>query len=132
MSLIVDASVATKWFFQEVQWDVARTFLSTDLIAPDLILAEVGNAAWKRCRQNGLSLPEALAIMDDLPKVFGRLITISALALDAMRISATLRHPIYDCFYLALAERERVPLVTADRRLITAAEALGTVEARAL
>jgi predicted nucleic acid-binding protein len=29
-----------------------------------------------------------------------------------------LRHPVYDCFYLALAEREDATLVTADRRLI--------------
>jgi predicted nucleic acid-binding protein len=29
-----------------------------------------------------------------------------------------LRHPAYDCFYLALAERNTSPLVTADDRLI--------------
>jgi len=30
-----------------------------------------------------------------------------------------LRHPAYDCFYLALAERSASPLVTADDRLIS-------------
>lgn len=28
-------------------------------------------------------------------------------------------HPIHGCFYLALAELESVPLVTADARLVT-------------
>ena len=30
-----------------------------------------------------------------------------------------LGHPVYDCFYLALAERRRTQLVTADSRLLT-------------
>jgi predicted nucleic acid-binding protein len=40
------------------------------------------------------------------------------LASRAFEIAAELRHPVYDCFYLALAEREEASLVTADRRLI--------------
>ncbi len=34
-------------------------------------------------------------------------------------MAVDLRHPVYDCFYLALAEAEEAPLVTADRRLLT-------------
>jgi predicted nucleic acid-binding protein len=40
------------------------------------------------------------------------------LAKRAFEIASELRHPVYDCFYLALAEREDAALVTADRRLI--------------
>jgi len=36
-----------------------------------------------------------------------------------MATSLALDHPVYDCFYLALAEREQSVVVTADRRLIT-------------
>jgi predicted nucleic acid-binding protein len=36
----------------------------------------------------------------------------------ALAIAIELRHPVYDCFYLALAERNTSPLVTADERLI--------------
>jgi predicted nucleic acid-binding protein len=36
----------------------------------------------------------------------------------ALAIAIELRHPAYDCFYLALAERNTSPLVTADDRLI--------------
>jgi predicted nucleic acid-binding protein len=38
------------------------------------------------------------------------------------------RHPIYDCFYVALAEREHCPLITADKGLIAAAKAIKGVE----
>ena len=35
-----------------------------------------------------------------------------------MRLAHALDHPIYDCLYLALADREDVGLVTADARLV--------------
>jgi predicted nucleic acid-binding protein len=31
-----------------------------------------------------------------------------------------LHHPIYDCLYVALADLEGVPVVTADQRLLAA------------
>jgi predicted nucleic acid-binding protein len=42
-----------------------------------------------------------------------------SLAGRALEIAAELRHPAYDCFYLALAQERRAQLVTADRRLIS-------------
>jgi predicted nucleic acid-binding protein len=36
----------------------------------------------------------------------------------AMTIARVLDHPVYDCFYLALAQKEAAALVTADRRLV--------------
>ena len=34
----------------------------------------------------------------------------------ATRLATDLRHPVYDCFYLALAMHEQHPVVTADTR----------------
>jgi len=39
---------------------------------------------------------------------------------------------MYDCFYLALAEREHCTLITADRSLADAAKALKGIKVRAL
>jgi predicted nucleic acid-binding protein len=36
-----------------------------------------------------------------------------------MAIALDLDHPVYDCFYLALAEIEQNAMVTADQRLLT-------------
>lgn len=41
----------------------------------------------------------------------------------AERLSLDLRHPLPDCLYLALAVRENVPFITADRPLEEAARA---------
>jgi predicted nucleic acid-binding protein len=43
-----------------------------------------------------------------------------------------LSHPIYDCFYLALAERERAPIISADAKLLSAAKKMKGVEGRKL
>lgn len=40
------------------------------------------------------------------------------LAPRAAALARELDHPVYDCFYLALAEAEGAALITADRRLV--------------
>ena len=56
MILVIDASVAAKWFVDEPRRDQARDVLGRgmDLIAPDLILVEVANALRNKTR-NGLA-----------------------------------------------------------------------------
>jgi predicted nucleic acid-binding protein len=41
----------------------------------------------------------------------------------AMGLARRLGHPVYDCVYLALAEREDARFVTADQRLLRRASA---------
>ena len=53
MSLVVDASVALKWFLtEEPQAAQALAIVQdgTTLIAPDFLIAEVCNAAWRLAR----------------------------------------------------------------------------------
>ena len=134
MSLIVDASVATKWFFEEDDFEVARSFLNRGeiLFAPDLIIAEVGNAFWKRCRLGYLSSALAVESLTMVPRLFDELVPLVSLCGAAMELSAELPHPIYDCFYLALAERERMPILSADARMIALGKRLGTIDIRKL
>jgi predicted nucleic acid-binding protein len=40
----------------------------------------------------------------------------------AIAMAVALQHPIYDCLYLACAERAGAQLATADRRLVAAAQ----------
>jgi predicted nucleic acid-binding protein len=43
-------------------------------------------------------------------------VSMRHLATSAGRLATDLDHPIYDCFYLALAVQEQLPVVTADQR----------------
>jgi predicted nucleic acid-binding protein len=50
----------------------------------------------------------------------------------AIALAIRLRHPVYDCFYVALAERERCALITADERLVAAVKGIKSIELRTL
>lgn len=70
--------------------------------------------------------------MNDAPSYFERLVPLGDLAGRATEIAIELNHPIYDCFYLALAERERAPIVSADAKLLGAAKKMKGIEGRKL
>jgi predicted nucleic acid-binding protein len=117
--VVIDASVAAKWYLLEPGREAARALLLSGeaLLAPDLILAEVLNAYWKQVEKGnkpGLGIRD---IVDLLVRSVEELVPVTELAPFAAEIAIELHHPIYDCFYLALVEREQVELVTADDRL---------------
>ncbi|MGH6900376.1 MAG: type II toxin-antitoxin system VapC family toxin [Geminicoccaceae bacterium] len=116
--LVVDASVATKWFIVEPGRPEARRLLdgSHPLVAPELILAEVVNVVWKRLMAGAIDRSQAADVPRQLPQLFAELCPLATLAQRALMIAEELRHPAYDCFYLALAEAKDARLVTADRR----------------
>jgi predicted nucleic acid-binding protein len=118
--VVVDASVAIKWFILEPDRAAARQLLEPDkrLIAPELLLAEVANAMWKRVMTGAGDARQAPLAAASLPRFFTRLVSLTPLATKALAIAAELRHPVYDCFYLALAEEQDATMVTADRRLV--------------
>ncbi len=57
---------------------------------------------------------------------------MAELAARAINIAIKLKHPIYDCFYIALAEREDAALITIDKRLLGIGKSLKGIELRAL
>ncbi len=133
MTLVVDASVAAKWVLDEPGGERALALRSEDgLIAPSLVVAEVGNAIWKAARRDAIARANAIAAVESALLPFEALIPDEELRVRAFTLAFDLKHPIYDCFYLALAERERCPLITADSRLIAVAKAMKGVELRLL
>jgi len=121
VSLVVDASVAFKWFLLEEPY--ANQALSivrggAVLIAPDLLVAEVCNAAWRSARIGRLSQAQVAEIASTLPLFFDVIVSSTDLAPRAVAIARQLDHPVYDCLYLALAEAEQTGLVTADLQLL--------------
>lgn len=123
MTLIVDASVAVKWLLPEPGSSAATALREEDpdLIAPSLIAAEIGSALWRAAQSGAIKRPEAIGAIDSVLLWFQALIPLEDIRIRALTLAIDLRHPIYDCFYLALAERENAPLVTFDETMIAAA-----------
>lgn len=120
MTLIVDASVALKWYLNdEPHAGEARALLNADeaLVAPEIVIAEVCNAAWLGVRAKRIRDMQAQEIARSVANIFSALVSGSDLAERAMTIAIQLDHAAYDCFYLALAEARDAPMVTADQRL---------------
>jgi predicted nucleic acid-binding protein len=119
---VVDASVACKWYLDEPDSDKARKLVEAGndpLIAPDLILAEVGSVLWKRRLKNEITQAQAEEAVWHLPGVL-QIVPSKELLVRALEMAVMLRHPIYDCFYAAAAERWDARLITDDRRFFAA------------
>jgi predicted nucleic acid-binding protein len=122
MTIVVDASVAAQWVLEEASTPRANALrLESGLIAPSLIAAEIGSALWKAVRRGVIASADALAAIEVALLPFEALIAIEELRIRALALAVELQHPIYDCFYIALAEREQAPLITADEAMIAAA-----------
>lgn len=120
MTLVVDASVACKWLVAENDSAQAEKVLDVgdDLVAPDLIVAEVCSVLWQRHRRGEINEDHAYAAQSSLADFFDHFIAIPAFSRRALEIAISLDHPIYDCFYLAVAEFHKCSLVSADKRLL--------------
>jgi predicted nucleic acid-binding protein len=127
LTVVVDASVAVKWFFAEAGYGTARALLESDetLVAPSLILAEIGNAIWKKHRRGEVSNVDAIDVVRLAVRRFSALAPIERLMPRAIDLALAHDHPVYDCLYLALAEVEGAPVATADGRVAALAGRAG-------
>ena len=123
MKLVLDASVAVKWVIPENDTPKALS-LRNDLgnqvheaIAPDTFPVEVAHALTRAERKGILQQREAIIKLADVLTTALHLHHSIPLLARAVEISSQARIGVYDCLYLALAERELCDLVTADQRL---------------
>ena len=122
--MIVDASVAVKWLIEEADSVAANALLrAPGLVAPDLVLSEVGNAIWKKRKRGDLAAFDVR--VDGLGRIYARLAPAFAFVDRALALAERMDHPIYDCVYLAMAEAEDDIVVTADGRFIDACRRAG-------
>ena len=116
--LIVDASIAVKWFIPEKGSDAAARALDrkSPPIAPDLIRVEVANVIWKLSHRKLLSPEQACRIIRDFLSLQIGIYDSGALIQPALKIAVQTEQTVYDCLYLALAVNTEGTLLTADQR----------------
>jgi len=127
---VVDTSVAIKWYLPEQNSVDADRLLSGgfELLAPDLLLPEVGNILWKRVMRSEITVQKARVILHALEALPLILRPASVLAENAMTIACGLKRSFYDSLYLALAVMTDCRLVTADRKLFEALKDSPTIK----
>src|SRR5262245_11155883 len=124
MTYVLDSSVALKWFLAEA--DSAKALKLRDdaraaihrLLAPDFFPVEMAHAITRAERQGRITPAEGSSFLADLLTELPGLHTSIPLLPRAYMISSTVRIGVYDCVYVALAEREGCELITADTRLV--------------
>jgi predicted nucleic acid-binding protein len=94
-------------------------------MAPDIALIEVGNALRKKVERTEISRDQARAGLEKLTRIFDVLAPTAPLVSRALDLALDMRHPVYDCVYIACAEQTRATLVTDDRRLVSKVRSAG-------
>jgi predicted nucleic acid-binding protein len=125
MKYVIDSSVAFKWSVKEVDSDKADAILTDflmgihELHAPDFYPVELAHSITRAERQHRITQAEGVRIFAD------QLVTMPVLHVSlpdllpvAYAISSKMRIGVYDCVYVALADRENCEFITADNTLV--------------
>jgi predicted nucleic acid-binding protein len=122
--IVVDASLAVKWFRFEQDSDLAEQVYSRHLgglCAPDLFSIEVGAALVRCANMEKRSRPlmeqaifQFTAMIDNGTILLAR--TTPAQLVTATKLAIEMGHPLKDCIYLALAIELGCDLVTCDAK----------------
>jgi predicted nucleic acid-binding protein len=130
--ILIDASVAVKWFREEQDSDLAALFYATHagtMAAPDLFAIEVAAALVR----NANMVKDARPVMERALLAFDTLLvggsvrlisTTPARIQNASKLALDLGHPLKDCLYLALAMEQKCDLVTCDAQFAAKAQSV--------
>jgi predicted nucleic acid-binding protein len=124
MKYVLDSCVAVKWFLAEV--DSAKAIQLRDefdqqihdLLAPDVFPVEIAHAMSRAERRGLIQRIDGSQHLSDLLAFLPSLHASVTLLPRAYEIASQARIGVYDCLYVALAEREGCELLTSDSRLI--------------
>ena len=121
---IVDASVGTKWFFEEVHQDRAIRLLERfrkgeiRLVVPEIFYVEMASMCWNRVDRRFIGVERALEVMDSVTGFSVERYPDHELADVAMTNALQFGITVYDELYVALSEIYVAPLVKADEQLL--------------
>lgn len=120
MILVVDASVAVKWFVEEEGRADALAVLrcNADVVVPDLFFAEFANVLWKKSRKGEVGIQQAAQAISCVGQFVNHAMKSADLIERFFQWAQKLDHSVYDCLYLTCAETEGSKFVTADEHFV--------------
>lgn len=118
VTLIIDASALVKLIVREPDSGYYESCVGdeTRLIAPAHMLAETGEVLSRKMRAGHVDEKQLARIVDQLRTEID-VIDVLDLLERAVVIAVEVGASVYDCLYVAAAERLNAKLLTADRRL---------------
>jgi predicted nucleic acid-binding protein len=124
----VDASLVLKLLTWEHGSDQALQWLESwaeeRIIAPQFLPVEVASVLRRKMRRNEIPAGHCIESLGLLDRLAIKYVWDAGLLDRAFALAVELDQPtVYDTAYLALAERERCELWTADARFVAAASA---------
>jgi predicted nucleic acid-binding protein len=124
MKYVLDSNIALKWVLPEPDSDKAKKLRADfrqgthELLAPEVFQVEIAHALTRAERQGKIKVGEAGILWADIMSTPPRLDASGPLLPRAIAISSHLRVGVYDCLYVALAERDSCELMTADNKMV--------------
>jgi predicted nucleic acid-binding protein len=124
MRYVLDASVALCWILPRPNSGKALQLRADfqngvhELIAPSVFSGEIASALTKGERQKLIPVGDARPLLGSVMRTPPVMLPYEPLLDRAVDISSQTRSGLYDCLYVALAEREGCELVTDDQKLI--------------
>jgi predicted nucleic acid-binding protein len=126
-ALVVDASVAAKWFLPPEGEDLVPEALAIfrdhlngriQFLVPDLFWVEIGSIAWKAVRRRRWTIASARKAIAAASALEATTFKSKPLLEAAFLIATNTGASVYDAHYVALAAETGASLVTADEKLL--------------
>ncbi|GIU73270.1 MAG: hypothetical protein KatS3mg004_0357 [Bryobacteraceae bacterium] len=137
--LVLDASVAVKWYEVEEFHEKALSLLDADapLLAPGIMEVEVAAAIMARSRRGEIPPDHAEKLVRSwltgpIDSTVIHLVENRQLLEDAARLAVSLDHKLIDCLYIALTRDSEAMLVTADGQMAKKASSISGLTVRLL
>lgn len=127
---VIDASIVVQRLIRDTYTEHVKVLFrqlltGNRLIIPEFCLLECTNVIWKQVRFQGMPQDQADNLVHDLNALPLTIMPVTGLLARGLHIGLIHELAVYDSVYIALAERLRIPLITADERQEKAANAMG-------
>lgn len=127
--IIIDSSVALKWFFPEEEYSnealkIKKDFTEKEITisVPILFFYEVGNVLKSSVKSSRVDSKKAKRAYEKFTYTDFIIYSSKELFKDAFEESTTLDITFYDASYVALAEYLKIPFYTTDEKLLQKAK----------
>ena len=124
MKIIADTNTFLAVTLYEPERDsIIKLTLGHDLVAPNILPFEIGNALSAMLKRHTLEPENLLPVWDATQQIPVDLRRINVR--DALKIASQFNMYAYDAYFLICAISLNSPLLTLDRRMIEVAQSLG-------